>query len=358
MKRPQATVLLVSRQQVGRWDLPNDGATPLLTTRAPGSPLPQAVAQALALGDLPGPVWIFADELFADDVTLSPPQVAGLTQDQLARALAFEIEPFSGIPLTGAALGFREKSPGVFTVIEGTAADREEIRRVLSPAGSRLAGMAALPVPIPDPAGVADLLRQAQAGRLPTIRAAAPTPWKHRHLAVGAAVWLAAVGSLLGSRAWQETRLGIARTLTQRHAQLAGDLQTQSRLADALRTELATLEKRDADRRELITRRMALAAALRALAILRSDDTVLHSLTNDGPSTLIVHGYSVDAGAADELSIVLSQRLKPAGWTALPRSKSRIAASHGTQAWEFSLQLIHDESTRGPAATLSQRNPD
>ena len=84
----------------------------------------------------------------------------------------------------------------------------------------------------------------------------------------------------------------------------------------------------------------------------------MRGIQSEGPSTLIVSGLSLEAGAVDEMSIVLSQNLRAAGWTAQPRQKTGKRDLSSGGPWEFSLALTHDEAEHPQPMRLSQRGPE
>ena len=151
------------------------------------------------------------------------------------------------------------------------------------------------------------------------------------------------------------------KTYTDRSAEFAvaaRELDTANKQNEALRKELATLEKQDKQREQVHARRGALLALLNALASTRGEDVVVRTLAAEGPSSIVVSGLSIEAGAVDEMSIVLTQSLRAAGWTAQPRSKTGKKNMASGGPWEFSLVLTHEEAARAKAIQLSQRSEE
>ena len=359
MKQPdRSTLLLITSARVARVDFHGGAPEIKAAARPRGTSLVEAVRAALALGGKPGAVHVLSEDVFEHQVRLKAAQVAGLPPEQLARALSYEMEPFSGILVADSAIGFHRVSEGVYEVIELTREDRDAIQRAVAAAGGKLAGIAH-PGPTPDEAkwpewltGWFQLLRE---GRLPLITPPPPAPSANRFFVVGAALEGAA---LLVVVIW-----GILTTLERQDLQARSrELNTaNSRQEEAkkqianLKKELATLDKEQGQRTSVTARRGALLALLNGIAATHGEDVVLQAIEAEGPSSLIISGLSLEASGADELSIVLTQSLRSAGWTAQPRSKTgkRTLVSGGP--WEFSLTVTHDEVNYGKDLQLSMR---
>ena len=110
MARGIHTLLLLTSARVVRADFGGaPGVVPAgLWTQAAtadGGLLPLA-AQALALGPACGRhVWILAEGIWTQKLSLSQQATDGLSTEELAKALSFEVEPISGIPADQSALG-------------------------------------------------------------------------------------------------------------------------------------------------------------------------------------------------------------------------------------------------------------
>jgi hypothetical protein len=321
----------------------------------PAGTTADAVRAALASGGKPGVVWVLSDQVFTQRITLSPAQVAGLTPEQLGRALAFEIEPFSGIPVADGAVGFREEANGAFAVIQMPRAELDAISRGITGAGGRLGGIfSASGVPEDQEAllaWVAGFSPEAQPGIAPPV----PAPSPNRFLFAGIAFEAAAIVLLLLGLGWTTLQ---RRSLERRNAELAAaarELAGANRQNETLRQELAALAKDETLRERVRARRGALLAVLQSLASTRSDEVVVCALAAEGPSSLVVSGLALEAGAVDELSIVLGESLRGSGWSAQPRHKNGLRNLPSGGPWEFSLALTHEEAARAQAVQLSQR---
>ncbi len=322
----------------------------------PAGTTADAVRAALALAGRPGAVWVLSDEVFSQKITLSPAQVAGLTPEQLGRALSFEIEPFSGIPVGDSAIGYREEGGGGFSVVELSRVERDAIQRAVENAGGKLAGIAAASGVPEDQEALFAWLAHFSSDTQPSIAPPAPAPSPHRFLYAGLAFEAAAILLLLLGLGWTALQ---RRSLERRNAELAAaarDLARASQQVETLRQELSTLAKDDALRDRVRARRGALLAVLNGLATTRSDEVVVRAITAEGPSSLLVSGLSLEAGAVDELSIVLSESLRGSGWSAQPRLKTGLRNLPSGGPWEFSLALTHEETASAQSVQLSQRD--
>ena len=349
MKPSSSILLLISTSRLLRADMGGGGAPGCVSVPRPaGMALAAAVKAALDLGGKArGMVWVLAEELFEHKVILNPSQVAGLTPEQTARALAFEAEPFSGIPVLEGVTGFRADGDGIFDVVEITRADREAIQKTVAAAGGRLAGISHSGTPPAEEQPVTWLLNMQQKlemGSVPVIGAAVLMPSPRRFTIAGAALGagaLALVLAIMGVYALQ--RAGLE---AQNAALTAAGtrLDEANKEAQALRKELVNLDNRQDQREKIAARRAALPAVLKALANLRSEDIVVRGIKDEGPSSLLVSGLSLEAGAVDELGIILSQSLHEAGWTAQVRSKTGKRVLPGGGPWEFMLAITHAEA--------------
>ena len=111
-KRASTTAIAVLAGRVVRADFdgaPNAAAARFWQApRKPGAGLPESVRQALALGGLAGGrVWVLAEDFWAQSLSLPTAQTDRLAPQELADALAFEVEPFSNLPPGETAVGVR-----------------------------------------------------------------------------------------------------------------------------------------------------------------------------------------------------------------------------------------------------------
>ncbi|MFZ4765121.1 MAG: hypothetical protein ACOYMN_09225 [Roseimicrobium sp.] len=347
----KSTLILVTASRAVRADFVGGElrACHLAPRHSSGS-MADAVRAALALGGGAALVWVLSDEVFSHRVSLSAAQVAGLTPEQLGRALSFEVEPFSGIPVAESATGFYRHGNGAFDVVELPRSDRDAIQLVAKDGGGKLLGIAHCS-PAPEDEGalrewLSAWLPRLQGGALPLITASAPAPAANRFFVTFMVLEVAAILLLLalgGMSAFQRA------SLERQNAELAAatnELNSATKQIEALNKERAALDKEEAQRERVLARRGALLALLKGLAATHTDEVVVRGIATDGPSSLVVSGLSLEAGAVDELSIVLTQTLRGAGWTAQPRTKTGTRNLPSGGPWEFSLTVTHAEAAR------------
>ena len=351
MKRPSASIILVvSASRVMRATADGGGLDFKSAPRPPGDSFVGAVSAALALGKTTGAVWVLADDIFAQRVSLNPAQIIGLTSGQLERALAFEVEPFSGIPMAEGAIGFRDEGGGAFAVVEMPRSGRDAIIKAVAGAGGKLAGIAhVVYIPTADEA-VRPWLEMCatwlESGELPVIAPPAPEPSATRFFYAGAALAALAVGLVFVIAGYYSQRRKDLGTLNAAFGTATNDLTAINRRIEELGKEQATLEQGKTERDRLVVRRGAILALLQALATHRSDEIVVREIKSEGPSGLLLSGLALEADAVDELGIVLTQSLRGVGWSVQPRHKTGTNRLPNGGPWEFSLIVTHWQDAR------------
>ena len=351
MKRPSASILVVvAANRVIRAEPQDSGLDFKSIPRPPGDSFAGAVSSALALAKNPGSVWVLGDDIFSQRVSLNPAQIAGLTSNQLGRALAFEIEPFSGIPMAEGAIGFRDEGGGAFAVVETTSSTRDAILKAVAAAGGKLTGISHAPdFPEADDAvrlWLENRMSRMDAGELPVITPPATAPSPNRFLYGGVALAAVSLGIIFLLSGWYARR---HKDLEARNAEFGAasrDLTAISRRTEDLGKERATLEQEQTTRDGVVVRRGAILSLLKALATHRSDEVVVREIKSEGPSSLLLSGIALEAGAVDELGIVLTQSLRGVGWSVQPRQKTGTNRLPNGGPWEFSLIATHWEDTR------------
>lgn len=360
MKRPgKLTLLLVTRQRIARADFANGATTCKNAQRPPKASSTDAVRAALALGgSATGAVWVLSEDVWSQNVALSPAQVSGLSPEQLGRALSFEVEPFSGIPAAESVTGYKTTGPGAFAVVEMSRADRDTIQRVVSDSGGRLAGIASADAPPAEelelPGWLAQWPQRLEGGTVPVITPPARAPSPQRFLVAGCVLAALAIALLI---AISFSNSMARRDLDRRNGEFLAasrDLDAANKQIAALKVEQTTLEKLNASRTQVFARRGALQAVLATLAATRTEEIVVRGFAAEGPSHLVVNGLSLEAGAVDELSIVLSHKLKSAGWTAQARKKVGTKNLPSGGPWEFAVLLTHEEAALEPSPRSSE----
>ena len=351
MKRPSASIIVVVTGTRVMWARADGSGLDFKSAlRPPGDSFAGAVSAALALGKTTGAVWVLADDIFAQRVSLNPAQIIGLTSGQLERALAFEVEPFSGIPMAEGAIGFRDEGGGAFAVVEMPRSGRDAIIKAVAGAGGKLAGIAhVVDIPTADEAVRSWLemcATRLDSGELPVIAPPAPEPSPKRFFYAGAALAALAVGLVFVLASYYSQRRKDLGTLNAAFGTATNDLTAINRRIEELGKEQATLEQGKNERDRLVVRRGAILALMKSLATHRSDEIVVREIKSEGPSGLLLSGLALEAGAVDELGIVLTQSLRGVGWSVQPRQKTGTNRLPNGGPWEFSLIVTHWQDAR------------
>ena len=144
------TILLIARDRLVRADFRpgrEKAAVRLDEERRPAADdLPSLVEAALRLGSgRAGRTWILTSEIWTQTLSLPPASVAGLSPEEITRALGFEAEPFSGIGAMEAAAASvptaDEGGQRSYWLTQLPAAQLEQIEYIVQQAGGRLTGM-------------------------------------------------------------------------------------------------------------------------------------------------------------------------------------------------------------------------
>jgi len=355
------SLLLVTHQHVARVDL-NKGAAPApkVGTRHIDS-LPDAVVQALTLDSgAPRQVYVLLDEVFTQTIALNVSQTAGLGPLEVERALAFEVEPLSGIVPFESALGYRaldvKNGQRQFAIAQCPLQVRDSIQQALRGQNVKLIGIChprglverALPT---DDAGVQAWLVDAAKAVSTTAPSCAligatelPTPTQSFVL-VGAVVLLLVAGACYGHWSWMN---GIRTQLTNDNSRNhipEQQLAEVKKKTDAMRKEAQALKASNAQRTEgralldhdLNRHRLALGTLVEQLARSQPDDAAIDVIETSG-ATVTVRGVSLDSKQADEWVSRLSVALKPAGWVIQPLEKTALRRFENGGPYAFSLQ--------------------
>lgn len=450
MSSPSSTtILLVSATRLVRGDFESANGSLLgwwTAERTPGLNMVEGARAALALGGKAGhSVWVLCEDLWTQNIELAKGQISGLSPEQIRRALAFEVEPFSGMPVTDSVVGFSESEDrdGMksFWIAEISLTQREAIHSIVRVAGGQLNGIGH-PGGVPRPMDANLLGRswrrleswhgtlvwlQCQAGQsvrarvltsspslwqappdstlellsadqgsaianlevqssgesyflddeehlkawltawasavrdekaaVPLIPAPAPKPTPTKYIVTGVALEVAAI-VLLGT--WLTIEIfQLARLKRERAEILRTNEQVQAvnKENTALRKEIADLEQKAAKLAVLSERRGALPMLLRTLASTRPDDVVLSGIRPGASSNLIVSGLALEAVSVDEMSTVLTETLRPAGWFAQPLQKTAKRTLPNSGPWEFSISVSQESTVRVNPKVTAGREP-
>jgi len=363
------SLLLITQQHVGRVDLDKDAAPAAKVGTRHTDTLADATVQALNLdGGKPRQVYVLLDEVFTQNIALNVSQTAGLNPVEVERALAFEVEPLSGIIPFESALGYRaldvKNGQRQFAISQCPISVRDGIQTALRDQGVKLLGIchprglieAALPS---DDAGIQTWMGEAAKATATTAPACAligaielPTPTRSFVL-VGAAVLLLTATACYGHWKWlTNTRNALTEAAAQ-NAKPEQQLAAIRKQTEAHRKELETLKAVHAKRaegralldHELTRHRTALGTLVEQLAKSQPEDAAVDVIETSG-AVVTVRGISLDSKQADEWVAKLSQAVKPAGWIVQPLEKTALRRFENGGPYAFSLQATRAEAQK------------
>jgi hypothetical protein len=319
--------------------------------RQPGTSVSEAFTAALSLGEpITGTLWLLCDEWFSQRLQLNPAQVAGLNEAQMTRALAFEAEPFSGIPMAGAALAFRSAGSGAFDVVTLPAETRDRLLGEAAVRACGLHGIASADAPPEDEdalhAWLGGWLQRLNAGQVPVVGAPTPPPSPQRFKIAGLCMAATALLLLLGGRWWLNNSISNLKTRNAEFSTAAGELAAVNRNIQDAAKEIDTLRSEIESVNSVASRRLSVPALLNGIAVQRKDEIVLRKIETDGTSTSILRGVSLTSDAVDELGIVLKESLRGSGWSVFQGGKTGLKKLANGGPWDFSLRIIHQEASR------------
>jgi Tfp pilus assembly protein PilN len=159
-KRASTSLLFVTGRLVARADFgPAPARAPLSFRQAaspPGTTLRESVAAALGLGPrCARDVWLLTDQLWTQRLYFAAPVMDGLNDEQLRRAIGFEVESFSGTSAVESRLGIHRlgvvQGAETFWITQVQDGVANEINDFLFARGGHLRGLAhpgGLPVPL------------------------------------------------------------------------------------------------------------------------------------------------------------------------------------------------------------------
>ncbi|MBO7683387.1 MAG: hypothetical protein J6T51_01520 [Kiritimatiellae bacterium] len=236
---------------------------------------------------------------FRQRVRMAAVQVAGLRPDELEMALAYEVEPSSGIPASEAEISFRLLADDDPTVRVYEVAVRRRVAERADAGGRFLRPLAAL-------------------GALVVLLVAVD------------AVRVARTISALSLDVATCERLDAKVKAVQREAKSARDE------ARALR---AGREAAQAAREEVARMRSAWPRLLRSIAQACGDRAVLTSLVSDGSFRAKFSATTVSPRVAADVMVELSRAAAKVGWRVEPGS---VAASERGSTTSFDCEVVHD----------------
>lgn len=370
-RNPDITIIRVDATQVCRGDFAGSSDVPqsvqILRRSDAGDTLADATFATIGASGKPARrVWVFSDEVWSQSVSLPTAQVSRLPREDLARALAFEAEPFSNIPPGEAAVGFRHTATrshiNSYAVVIGPQDDIAALRVAVKNAGGRLRGVSRPGVISIDRTGGEPMsstdqsqeairewlsachrtLKQNVQGMV-AIKPYATVPLLQRQIMAGALA--SALIALLCMAHW--LRAGFFHGTLQ--AQLA-EIQRETNQITAVESANAGVRRQlDESRKhaeaqrnavgQLATARGTLPLLLRAIAEHRPGDVVVRQIRDHGEGRHGIEGLSISARAVDEFAGQLAGALHDAGWSVAIVSKTAQGTLADGGPWQFELQL-------------------
>ncbi len=150
MARPTTTLLLITRDRLCRADFVVGRGARLTSFHARPRPieidsLVSAVDSLVVSSKLGKRVWVLTSDLWTQTLQMSHGRTSGISESELAGALAFEAEAMSGVSAFESAVGFRkvagEAGQQTYWVTQGTQGDVGQIEQIVDRHGGALQGL-------------------------------------------------------------------------------------------------------------------------------------------------------------------------------------------------------------------------
>ena len=236
--------------------------------------------------------------VFRQQVRMAAVQVTGLRQDELAMALAYEVEPFSGVPAADAEVAYVP------------VADADPAVRVYDVTVTRK--------------------KKRSAGGCERFLAPA--------LVIGAIALLLAAADFF----FMQRKLYALRREVAVQTELEARLDAVRKPAAAARAEAQAMrERREAAARaqdDVARARASYAHLLKAVAAAYGERAVLTSIEG-GPSSVRIKGVAATASAAADVQVALTRAAAEHGWRLVP---GQIVLRKPGLTAEFESELAHD----------------
>lgn len=350
-RRQKSTLVVVSARGILHADFRDGVCQWKSAARQPGTSVVEGFTTALSLGDsISREVWLLSDEWFSQRLQLNPAQVAGLSEAQMTRALAFEAEPFSGIPMASAALAFRNAGEGAFDVVALPVETRDRLLGAASFRSCGLEGIAHADAPPEDERALrkwlGDWMERIGTEQVPVLGAPAPPPSPKRFQVAGLCMAAAALLLLVAGKWWLSSGIRDLKISNDEFSRATSELAAVNQNIQNATKEIDTLRSEIESVNSVASRRLSVPALLNGIAVQRKDEIVLRKIETEGASASTLHGVSLTSDAVDELGIVLKESLRGSGWSVFPRKKTGLKKLPNGGPWEFSLGIIHQEAAR------------
>lgn len=395
------TILLMTADRVVRGDF-GGGAKPALRglwqESAVAEDVVSAAETALFLGGRAGKrVFVLSTDVWSQIVSLPAKSVASLGDDELAQALAFEVEPISGIAAMDSAVGCRalggsgaERS---YWVNQTSLHELRQLEDAIRRAGGKLAG-AAHPTGIDRAAQSDAALAESLATELrETGGAASDGPWASQTDDETLSAWLTSCAAVLAQKssrvplikpasrpmtnrqrglmtaalaalvivacyahyAWLDAQQQAAQTQLDARAKGTKSAAATKKQVTAAQKEVTELAARVATLERAAVQREATRAAHRArwsrlLALLSAHapaDLVVQRIEGDG-FNVTISGVSLRPELSNTLASALGRELAALGWRVQPAKKQAMSLSADGGPWSFELRLVDAPVTVRP----------
>jgi hypothetical protein len=376
-RNPDMTIIRVGSVKIWRGDFAGSSNTPLavqVVRRAEaGDSLPDAVRAILDTDGRPARrVVVFADEVWSQSLTLPSAQVRQLPKDDLARALAFEAEPFSNIPPGEAAVGFRHTATRThinsYAVVICPQDEICDLRDVVKNAGGRLWGVSHPDVISVDQAVGKRFTTDCQQehaeayewlsawrdaltkGNQEMVFIVPPSsiPLRQRQIMAGALY--GGILTVLCMAHWLQsaslhTALQEQLTEVQRESDRISAVESSNA---SLRRQLDEIRKL-AEAKRIAVERLAAARGtlprlLRSIAEHRPNDVVVRNIHDRGEGLHGIEGLAMTARGVDRYASQLSDALSDAGLSVAITTKTARGELADGGPWRFELEIAASES--------------
>jgi hypothetical protein len=367
--KTQTTILLIESARIVRADLSPPGSKDAPRVyeqpRLGGAGLLEAVSNGLALAPRCGRfVWVAADDIWMQTLTLPSGALVGLKESELSGALAFEAEPLSGIPSSGAAVGFAAARPqrtdglNDYATIAMDAMMRDDIQATVKKAGGKLSGICclrSLPAVKDFPKTdewVAACAEQFVLPR-PEFPAIAPAPEKIsplRYYVLALALEAAVIAGCFAHWTWTSNTLKDTQARVESMRVPRKKYEEMKAKNETVKTELQKLNEENARNAALIKgaedelayQRIRITTLLQGLANDKPRDIVLLSIQSKDAALFSIEGLSLRPDMADAFATQLGAALSPAGLRVEPIEKSAVIVARDGGPWKFTFHIIAD----------------
>lgn len=358
-------IIAVQSNLIARLDTPDAADALPLTFPRHNRSVPDAIAFALKQKKTKfgAKVLVVSDEFFAQTVRLQSQQIMGLGEAELKSVLAFEVEPFSSIPVADALTAFSEKSSAngfvTYNVLQLAKHDARKIAKTVTAHRARLFGIAHTDTRF----DTADK-RHIQSELIAIENAAVETPpgiplivYGHENrarnllIAVGAALTLVAL-SVCGYLYFdQRDELATLKATYE-------DLRSQQELnrglkksVDDLRKKIAALEK-TADAPTDSATRTKIAKAwpvlFDALSASFADAAVIRTVTECAQYDIRVEAYAATNEGAEATMAKLAELTADAGWHIIPERIASVSGMPTRGPWRFTFRAMLEGNKKVP----------